>query len=86
VCNTQPYTTSYSFFSAGPGGCALAQTLVNGGLFVLVVERGGEPPEVSRNIVNSEKALISKECVEVFNSQPQGVRLSAGKCMGGRVV
>lgn len=67
---------------AGAGGCPLAQTLIEGGLRVLLIERGDEPPESSKSIRTFDKVLLS-ECTETFLSKSEGVVLAAGKCMGG---
>mmetsp|Transcript_17433 Transcript_17433/g.37653 ORF Transcript_17433/g.37653 Transcript_17433/m.37653 type:complete len:606 (+) Transcript_17433:110-1927(+) len=65
---------------AGAAGCPLAQTLAEGGLKTLLIERGSERPESSNNIAGWSKVLRS-ECVESFSSK--GVVVSTGNCMGG---
>jgi len=68
--------------SAGAGGCVLAQTLLDGGLYVLLIERGDERNEVLKDIRTQDLAFLD-ECVEKFSSD--GVILGTGNCMGGKV-
>jgi hypothetical protein len=44
----------------GGGGCPLAQTLIEGGLRVLIVERGGEPAEETLTRKKSTAAMRSR--------------------------
>lgn len=67
---------------AGAGGCPLTQTLLEGGLRVLLIERGDDPPETSKSIFTFDEVLLSP-CAETFFSESEGVVLAAGKCMGG---
>ena len=72
------------FFSecrAGAGGCALAQTLVEGGKYVLLLERGDERSATTTNILNAGEALFDV-CTESFVST-DGVVVATGNCMGG---
>ena len=87
--------TFYSFFSflfpvqtydaiivgAGAGGCPLAQTLVEGGLRVLLVERGDERGPNTETLQLSVKAT-GDVCVDDFVTQ-EGVVVAGGNCMGG---
>jgi choline dehydrogenase-like flavoprotein len=80
---------SYSTFcsSGSPifdsaGGCPLAQTLVEGGLKVLLVERGrGKRPNSSKSIVDTWNAIRS-DCAEVIRSV-DGISIISGNCLGG---
>jgi hypothetical protein len=52
---------------AGAAGCPLAQTLVEGGQKVLLVERGGERIPTTDN-VNTLQDAIFGPCTETFSS------------------
>lgn len=65
---------------AGAAGCPLAQTLAEGNLKVLLLERGGEPPATSRTIFTQDEAFRD-DCAETFSSD--GIRIITGNCMGG---
>jgi choline dehydrogenase-like flavoprotein len=67
--------------SAGAGGCPLAQTMAEGGLKVLLLERGGERVESSKTLSGAVDALSDK-CTETLRST-DGVTVGTGNCMGG---
>ena len=82
------YTNSHTFcsrflyrFSAGAGGCPLAQTMAENGLKVLLLERGGEQVYNSQQLMTSIKALTD-DCAESIRSIP-GHTVTTGNCMGG---
>jgi len=66
---------------SGAGGCPLAQTLIEAGLKVLLVERGKERNPVTDNIATSSSAVLD-ECTETFVSQ-DGIVVADGNCLGG---
>jgi choline dehydrogenase-like flavoprotein len=66
---------------AGAAGCPLAQTMAEGGLKVLLLERGGERAESSKTVLGAVDALSGK-CTETLRST-DGVILGTGNCMGG---
>jgi len=66
---------------SGAGGCPLAQTLIEAGFRVLLLERGKERNPITENIATSASALLD-ECTESFVSE-DGVVVAAGNCMGG---
>jgi hypothetical protein len=61
----------------GGGGCPLAQTLIEGGLRVLLVERGGEPAEETLTRKKATAALRSR-CAEKILTE-DGFVVAAGK-------
>ena len=79
-CFCSVHAVSYGFDRAG--GCPLAQTLVEGGLNVLLVERGsGKRPKSSEFISDTWHAIRS-DCAEVIRSV-DGVSIISGNCLGG---
>ena len=83
-CSHTIYLVIHSFmylYSAGAGGCPLAQTMAENGLSVLLLERGGEQVYNSQQVMTSIKA-ITDECAESIRSTP-GHTLTTGNCMGG---
>jgi choline dehydrogenase-like flavoprotein len=70
--------------SAGAAGCPLAQTMAEGGLKVLLLERGGEKVETSKTVLGAVDTLSDK-CTETIRST-DGVTLGTGNCMGGTSV
>lgn len=54
---------------------------MDGGLTVLLVERGDERNDVTFNVATQDLAFLD-ECVEKFSSD--GVIIGAGNCMGGK--
>jgi len=64
----------------GAGGCPLVQTLIEGGLRVLLLERGKEGPD-KRTKFDFDQVL-THPCAETFFST-DGVVVTTGNCLGG---
>lgn len=65
----------------GAAGCTLAQTLVEGGKEVLLLERGGRKGSDSKRKETAYNGLTDNACIEVFDGD--GVVLATGRCLGG---
>lgn len=74
-------STSHSRLnSTGPGGCPLAQTLIEAGQRVLMIERGDERGPVTDNLRSIPQAFRDI-CIEKIDDN--GVWLPTGNCVGG---
>ena len=76
----QPQRFDVIVVGAGAGGCPLAQTLVEGGKKVLLIERGGERGDLERDLSTSG-ASWNGDCLERISAD--GYTLGIGNCMGG---
>jgi choline dehydrogenase-like flavoprotein len=67
--------------SGGAGGCVAAQSMVENGKKVLLIERGGEPTKSTKADVYTVLNKKANKCIETFDGD--GVVLGTGNCLGG---
>jgi len=65
-----------------PGGCPLTQTLLEGGLRVLLLERGAAVPTDAMQQLQTTAEAQRGDCTEYLRSS-NGISIAAGNCLGG---